>query len=278
MWGTEKAFVINLHHARWMLQRKIFPLTWGPSSSLLAAAAHTNATTHKQEKRCSAVQRGETFVLQCRWHSCRPLHEMPTANVHAYHPVSRGVRRSFVHAGIVALPPATVSSPNNDFSGGCRSSNYTAFLKGKRAMGVLTVASGDTSTKPSTDAVHRKEGAGTSTRTRGASPVRQPLLRAITPSSPICLMWHRGVLELLCSSCRYVVRRWHVPVLGVDCNANPRHKQALTSPPPRSRGIPKHLTPYLVGKQAPRHPRWRQDHTTRARATHFYRARVRRNG
>lgn len=91
-------------------------------------------------------------------------------------------------------------------------------------------------------------------------------------------MWHRGVLELLCSSCRYVVRRWHVPILGVDCSANPRHKQALTSPPPRSRGIPKHLIPYLVGKQAPRHPRWRQEHMLRARATHFHRAGLRRNG
>ncbi|KAL8275974.1 hypothetical protein Esti_000090 [Eimeria stiedai] len=102
--------------------------------------------------------------------------------------------------------------------------------------------------------------------------------RSLLFTSPLALMWHRGVLELLCSSCRYVVRRWHVPILGVDCNANPRHKQALTSPPPRSRGIPKHLTPYLVGKQAPRHPRWRQDHMLRARATHLYRATVRRNG
>lgn len=91
-------------------------------------------------------------------------------------------------------------------------------------------------------------------------------------------MWHRGVLELFCSSCRYVVRRWHVPILGVDCSANPRHKQALTSPAPRSRGIPKHLIPYLVGKQAPRHPRWRQEHMLRARATHFHRAGLRRNG
>ncbi|KAL8427594.1 hypothetical protein Efla_005769 [Eimeria flavescens] len=100
-----------------------------------------------------------------------------------------------------------------------------------------------------------------------AGPVSGSLLFA----SRFPLMWHRGVLELLCSSCRYVVRKWHVPILGVDCNANPRHKQALTSPPPRSRGIPKHLTPYLVGKQAPRHPRWRQEHTLRAKSTHLYR-------
>lgn len=91
-------------------------------------------------------------------------------------------------------------------------------------------------------------------------------------------MWHRGVLELMCSSCRYVVRRWHVPVLGVDCSANPRHKQALSCPPPRSRGIPKHLTPYLLGKQAPRHPRWRQEHMHRALASRKYRGWLRRNG
>ncbi|UKJ87719.2 hypothetical protein MACJ_000159 [Theileria orientalis] len=74
-------------------------------------------------------------------------------------------------------------------------------------------------------------------------------------------MWHRGSLTLLCSSCRYVIRKWHIPILGVDCNANPRHKQALSNPTPRSRGIPKHLTPYIFGKQYPRHPTWRGDHT-----------------
>lgn len=110
------------------------------------------------------------------------------------------------------------------------------------------------------------------------SRAERPAHFSVLLSSPVRLMWHRGVLELLCSSCRYVVRRWHVPILGVDCSANPRHKQALTSPPPRSRGIPMHLTPYLVGKQAPRHPRWRQEHTLRARATHLHRNGVRRNG
>ncbi|UKK00128.2 hypothetical protein MACK_000198 [Theileria orientalis] len=74
-------------------------------------------------------------------------------------------------------------------------------------------------------------------------------------------MWHRGSLTLLCSSCRYVIRKWHIPILGVDCNANPRHKQALSNPTPRSRGVPKHLTPYIFGKQYPRHPTWRGDHT-----------------
>lgn len=70
---------------------------------------------------------------------------------------------------------------------------------------------------------------------------------------------HRGVLKLLCGDCRYVVKRWHVPILAVDCNANPRHKQALTNPPPRSRPIPDYLLPWLEGKQYPRHPRWRMD-------------------
>lgn len=95
-------------------------------------------------------------------------------------------------------------------------------------------------------------------------------------STPRC-MWHRGTLSLLCSSCRYVVRKWHVPILGVDCNANPRHKQALSVPAPRSRGIPKHLYPFLVGKQYPRHPRWRQAFTHRSRMGK-YKPQVARNG
>ncbi|KYF42596.1 hypothetical protein TGARI_222180 [Toxoplasma gondii ARI] len=95
-------------------------------------------------------------------------------------------------------------------------------------------------------------------------------------SCPRC-MWHRGTLSLLCSSCRYVVRKWHVPILGVDCNANPRHKQALSVPAPRSRGIPKHLYPFLVGKQYPRHPRWRQAFTHRSRMGK-YKPQVARNG
>uniref|UniRef100_A0A3B0N607 Dip2/Utp12 Family, putative n=1 Tax=Theileria annulata TaxID=5874 RepID=A0A3B0N607_THEAN len=48
-------------------------------------------------------------------------------------------------------------------------------------------------------------------------------------------MWHRGSLTLLCSSCRYVIRKWHIPILGVDCGANPRHKQSLSNPPPLKR-------------------------------------------
>ena len=70
----------------------------------------------------------------------------------------------------------------------------------------------------------------------------------------------RGVLKLRCTSCRYAVRKWHVPILTVECSANPRHKQALTNPPHRSRAFPEHLLPYLVGKQYPRHPRWKMDH------------------
>ncbi|KAF8819260.1 hypothetical protein IE077_000132 [Cardiosporidium cionae] len=92
------------------------------------------------------------------------------------------------------------------------------------------------------------------------------------------LMWHRGCLTLLCSSCRYVVRKWHVPILGVDCNANPRHRQALTNPPPRSRGIPKYLSPYLFGAQAPRHPRWRQEATHRLHWGMKNRNQIKRNG
>eukprot|EP00933_Yihiella_yeosuensis_P047502 TRINITY_DN4333_c0_g1_i9.p1 TRINITY_DN4333_c0_g1~~TRINITY_DN4333_c0_g1_i9.p1 ORF type:complete len:152 (-),score=10.35 TRINITY_DN4333_c0_g1_i9:236-691(-) len=75
---------------------------------------------------------------------------------------------------------------------------------------------------------------------------------------------HRGVLKLHCSECRYVIRRWHVPILAVDCNANVRHKQALTNPPIRSRWttqFPDHLAPWVEGKQYPRHPRYRQENT-----------------
>mmetsp|Transcript_18912 Transcript_18912/g.34686 ORF Transcript_18912/g.34686 Transcript_18912/m.34686 type:complete len:159 (+) Transcript_18912:100-576(+) len=70
----------------------------------------------------------------------------------------------------------------------------------------------------------------------------------------------RGVLKLQCSECRYVIRRWHIPILAVDCNANPRHKQALTNPPPRSRWstqFPDYLAPWVEGKQYPRHPAYR---------------------
>eukprot|EP00931_Biecheleriopsis_adriatica_P031714 TRINITY_DN18562_c0_g1_i1.p1 TRINITY_DN18562_c0_g1~~TRINITY_DN18562_c0_g1_i1.p1 ORF type:complete len:143 (-),score=12.65 TRINITY_DN18562_c0_g1_i1:85-513(-) len=75
---------------------------------------------------------------------------------------------------------------------------------------------------------------------------------------------HRGVLKLRCSECRYVIRRWHVPILAVDCNANVRHKQALTNPAIRSRWsaqFPDDLAPWIEGKQYPRHPHYRQENT-----------------
>jgi len=84
---------------------------------------------------------------------------------------------------------------------------------------------------------------------------------------------HRGVLKLICNECRYVIKRWHVPILSVDCNANPRHKQALTNTAPRARPIPEYLLPYLTGKQYPRHPAWRAEKTfvayTRYKDNHF---------
>lgn len=75
---------------------------------------------------------------------------------------------------------------------------------------------------------------------------------------------HRGALKLLCRECRYVIRRWHVPILAVDCNANPRHKQAMTNLPPRSRmatEYPDYLAPWVEGKQYPRKPQYRQAYT-----------------
>mmetsp|Transcript_12243 Transcript_12243/g.27757 ORF Transcript_12243/g.27757 Transcript_12243/m.27757 type:complete len:136 (+) Transcript_12243:72-479(+) len=75
---------------------------------------------------------------------------------------------------------------------------------------------------------------------------------------------HRGVLKLHCSECRYVIRRWHVPILAVDCNANKRHKQAMTNNMPRSRAFaqfPRHLLPWVQGKQYPRFPAYRQGET-----------------
>eukprot|EP00434_Breviolum_minutum_P020260 symbB.v1.2.017868.t1/scaffold1334.1/size124731/2 len=77
-------------------------------------------------------------------------------------------------------------------------------------------------------------------------------------------MQNRGVLKLRCSECRYVIKRWHVPILAVDCNANVRHKQAMTNLPPRSRWsvqVPDYLRPWLEGKQYPRNPHYRQEHT-----------------
>ncbi|CAE7231492.1 TRAP1 [Symbiodinium pilosum] len=75
---------------------------------------------------------------------------------------------------------------------------------------------------------------------------------------------NRGVLKLHCSECRYVVRRWHIPILAVDCSANVRHKQALTNPPIRSRWstqFPEYLRPWVEGKQYPRHPHYRMAYT-----------------
>ncbi|SJK85800.1 U3 small nucleolar RNA-associated protein 5 [Babesia microti strain RI] len=90
-------------------------------------------------------------------------------------------------------------------------------------------------------------------------------------------MWHRGSLTLFCNSCRYVIRRWHVPILGVDCNSNPRHKQALSNPPPRSRGVPKHLSPYIFSKQYPKHPYWRTDAIFLSNSSLKYRIQSRRH-
>jgi len=69
-----------------------------------------------------------------------------------------------------------------------------------------------------------------------------------------------GVLKLFCAQCRYVVKRWAIPTIAVDCSANSNHNQALTRPPPRSRAVPDHLMPYLTGKQYPKSPAWRQQH------------------
>merc|ERR1719321_2231873 len=84
----------------------------------------------------------------------------------------------------------------------------------------------------------------------------QPALRATTPfgasSTPGVAplggrtYLARGVLKLRCSSCKYAVRKWHVPILTVECAANPRHKQALTNPSHRSRAIPDHLLPWII--------------------------------
>mmetsp|Transcript_50859 Transcript_50859/g.143170 ORF Transcript_50859/g.143170 Transcript_50859/m.143170 type:complete len:139 (+) Transcript_50859:66-482(+) len=75
---------------------------------------------------------------------------------------------------------------------------------------------------------------------------------------------HRGVLKLHCNECRYIIRRWHVPILAVDCNANPRHKQAMTNTPIRSRWsaqFPDNLAPWVEGKQYPRWPHYRAEWT-----------------
>ncbi|CAD7970062.1 unnamed protein product [Amoebophrya sp. A120] len=72
----------------------------------------------------------------------------------------------------------------------------------------------------------------------------------------------KGVLKLHCSECRYVIKRRNVPILGVDCNANVRHKQLMTNPPKQSRPVPDWLEPWLEGHQLPRHPRWKMDFTS----------------
>lgn len=66
-----------------------------------------------------------------------------------------------------------------------------------------------------------------------------------------------GAIKLHCSSCRYVIRRYHVPLLGVDCNANVRHKQTMSTTAKRPRPIPEYLQGYLEGNQCPRHPFWK---------------------
>ncbi|CRG95076.1 conserved Plasmodium protein, unknown function [Plasmodium gallinaceum] len=87
-------------------------------------------------------------------------------------------------------------------------------------------------------------------------------------------MWHRGVLTLLCNSCRYVIRKWHIPLLGIDCNANPRHKQVLSNPSPRSRGIPKYLEKYIFYKQSVRNPKYKSQFITMYTAGRKYRQQI----
>ncbi|KAF4735160.1 hypothetical protein FOZ63_009710, partial [Perkinsus olseni] len=67
----------------------------------------------------------------------------------------------------------------------------------------------------------------------------------------------RGALQLRCDQCRYRVYRHAIPILAVDCTANPTHKQKLTKPPPRSLQFPEYLLPYISGKQFKKHPSWR---------------------
>ena len=45
------------------------------------------------------------------------------------------------------------------------------------------------------------------------------------------------------ASSRYVIRRWNVPILAVDCNANPRHKQASSPALPFWIAGPRHTSP-----------------------------------
>lgn len=273
MWETKKVFAVALHHAQRIVLWKNYSIAWGRTSSFLTAAtkAFYSSTRQNLEGWRATTHHDEPSVLQHSLHDTCLLHSQAVANVPASHLASFGLARSTAPGGCPVAVLCPVGSPAGNSPYGSFISEYKA-SRGQPDRGALNGDSGDTQVDSNSDA-HRTNAAGTPIC--GAPRVHQHLVPA---TSPIRRMWHRGVLELLCSSCRYVVRRWHVPILGVDCNANPRHKQALTSPPPRSRGIPKHLTPYLVGKQAPRHPRWRQDHMLRARATHFYRARVRRNG
>ncbi|KAF4756860.1 hypothetical protein FOZ63_033206, partial [Perkinsus olseni] len=58
----------------------------------------------------------------------------------------------------------------------------------------------------------------------------------------------RGALQLRCDQCRYRVYRHAIPILAVDCTANPTHKQKLTKPPPRSLQFPEYLLPYISGE------------------------------
>lgn len=60
----------------------------------------------------------------------------------------------------------------------------------------------------------------------------------------------------------YILIYFYYKFIGVDCNANPRHKQVLSNPAPRSRGIPKYLEKYIFYKQAVRNPVYKSQFIT----------------
>ncbi|SCM05882.1 conserved Plasmodium protein, unknown function [Plasmodium chabaudi chabaudi] len=62
--------------------------------------------------------------------------------------------------------------------------------------------------------------------------------------------------------------------IRVDCNANPRHKQVLSNPAPRSRGIPKYLEKYIFYKQAVRNPVYKSQFITMYTAGRKYRQQI----
>lgn len=257
--------VLRLHL---VLQKEAF-VSWGRNAG--PAGVARNCAMHMMKMPCEKSQLRTSYVQE--YSTNRRDSQLSRFLVS---PCSNAA-----HGGLTNRGPLLTRFPGDrDFDGDLRSGQYklnckTVLAEGRLRSTAMGSSQENLAPAPASNSEAVQEACSASVTMSTTSPAsRQPILSR----SPTNLMWHRGVLELLCSSCRYVVRRWHVPILGVDCNANPRHKQALTSPPPRSRGIPKYLVPYLVGKQAPRHPRWRQDHMIRARATHFYRAGVRRNG